>query len=82
MASFTEMVEKELAKARRFHGNINSAHEAYSVILEEVCEFWDQVRLKREERDSREMLSELVQIGAMAQRAAEDLELVYSQSGR
>lgn len=87
---FAEAVRRELQKARgeyvtldenkqpvqpKGHAPLNSAHEAYSVILEEVCEFWDWVCRKREERDPNEMLKELVQIGAMAQRAAEDLGL-------
>lgn len=73
---FQEKVRIELTEARSSHERINSAHEAYSVILEELDEFWEQVRMKREARDKGEMLKELVQIAAMAQRAAEDLELI------
>jgi hypothetical protein len=73
---FRSQVESELASARAKHARLNSAHEAYAVILEELDEFWDQVRLRREQRDKREMLKELIQVAAMAQRAAEDLELI------
>jgi hypothetical protein len=58
------------------HAPQHSLHESYAVILEEVDELWDLVRLKKEDRDPAAVLKELVQIGAMAQRAAEDLALI------
>ena len=73
--TFPEMVERELEKARAMHGPQHSAHEAYAVILEELDEFWEEVRLKQRNRDPKRMLKELVQIAAMAQRTAEDLKL-------
>ncbi len=76
MSEFLEMAHDELRRAREGHNNLNSAHEAYSVILEELDEFWEIVRLKRCNRVPEEMLEELVQIAAMANRAAEDLGLV------
>ncbi len=70
--TFAELQAKELAKARAKHkGSFHSAHEAYGVILEEVDEFWDLVK-----SDNKNMLNELLQIAAMAQRAAEDLGLM------
>ncbi len=87
-AKFAFKVRRELAmargesplytseKQRKGHAKLNSAHEAYAVILEELDEFWEQVRMKREVRDPAAMLTELVQIAAMAQRAAEDLGLI------
>lgn len=69
-----EMIE-ELCRARTLHANMASPHEAYSVILEEVDEFWDEVKKKRSERDPAKMRSELMQIAAMACRAAIDLRL-------
>jgi hypothetical protein len=77
---FADLVREELAKARRQHPPQNSAHEAYAVILEEVDEFWEEVRAKREARSPEKMLKELVQIGAMAQRAAEDLKLIPARN--
>jgi hypothetical protein len=50
---------------------MTTPHEAYAVILEELDEFWDEVRKK--EHCPEKMLRELIQIAAMAQRAAEDL---------
>jgi vacuolar-type H+-ATPase catalytic subunit A/Vma1 len=74
--TFPEAVALELQTARRSHAPLNSAHEAYAVILEELDEFWEEVRRKRSERSSPRMASELIQIAAMAQRAAEDLKLM------
>ena len=75
MSKFSTMVEAEIAFARREYAPINSAHEGYSVILEELDEFWEQVRLERGDRSKEKMVSELVQVAAMAQRTAEDLSL-------
>lgn len=72
---FAALVREELACARRGNKPMNSAHEAYAVVLEELDEFWEEVRKKRIDRDPQKMLTELVQIAAMCQRAAEDLRL-------
>lgn len=73
--TFAERVKHELSRARSKHTPINSAHEGYAVILEELDEFKKEVWKKRKERDPKQMLDELVQVGAMAQRVAEDLNL-------
>lgn len=67
----------ELMSARKKHpGTQASAHEAFAVLLEEVDEFKAEVWKKGSERSKAKMLAELVQIAAMAQRAAEDLKLI------
>ena len=68
-----QRVEDELFSAMRKHGPMKSGHEAYAVILEELEEYWDQVKCKTSERDTEAMYAELVQIAAMAARAAVDL---------
>jgi hypothetical protein len=73
---FAAAVAAELSKARSRHGNIHSAHEGYAVILEELDEFKKEVCKRREKRDPDNMLRELIQVAAMAQRAAEDLDLI------
>ena len=73
--SFTDRVALELARAQTLYPPLHSAHEAYAVLAEELDEFWDQVRTQDVLRDRTAMLAELVQIAAMAQRAAEDLGL-------
>jgi hypothetical protein len=67
-------VRRELQRAREKHPKpIISIHAGYAIILEELEEFWDEV--KKQQRDKPKMIEELVQIGAMAQRVYEDLEL-------
>jgi len=76
LISWREFVKGELANARKKHGSYTSAHEAYAVLLEEVDEFWEEVRFKRQHRDPARMLRELVQIATVAERAAYDLKLI------
>jgi hypothetical protein len=73
---FAGLVEEEVRQARALHDPINSAHEGYAVILEELDEFWDECRRKRGDRDPDAMLLELVQVAAMAERTAYDLGLI------
>ena len=85
MSEFAKMVRAELIAARvKFeaadigyrHGK---PHYFYAVILEELEEFWELVRSDAADKSpdgKMEMLKELIQIGAMAQRAAEDMRLV------
>ena len=70
---FDELVDRELARARSLHNPYNSHHEAYSVILEELDEYWDEVKKRTAERDTEHMKTELVQIATTARRAYEDL---------
>jgi len=73
MSEFTNAVSAELARARALHKPYNSAHEGFAILLEELDEFWDEVRKKRALRDPARMYDELVQIAAVAQRIAEDV---------
>lgn len=75
--SFLSDVDAELQRAEAKHRPMNSLHEAYAVILEEVDELWDLARLKSEARDPAAVRMELVQIAAMAWRAARNLGLEY-----
>lgn len=77
MRYFSILAESELARARICHPEPQpSLHEGYAVLLEEVDEFWDHVKLKASERDPKKVLEELVQVAAMAMRCAEDAGLV------
>lgn len=73
MKPFNELVAEEVATARSKHAPINSVHEGYAVILEELDEVWEEVKKKTKERDLPHLLKELVQVSAMAQRTAEDV---------
>lgn len=57
---FLEDVAAELEAARAKHAPMNSHHEAYAVILEELDEYWEEVRVRRERRDSQAIYLELV----------------------
>lgn len=73
MIKFTELVQEELAKARKTHGPQSSYHEGYGILLEEVDELWDEVRKKTHNRNHLDTLKELVQIASCAQKMAEDV---------
>jgi len=76
-------IEEEVQRARKLHPSINSLHEAYAVIMEEVDEFWDEVKINprklspQEARDRRiaNMKKELVQVAAMCIRTIIDCNL-------
>jgi 3-dehydroquinate synthase class II len=72
----------EVERATRLHKGMNSQHEAYAVILEELEEFWDQVKINPKklteiQRTDRllEMRKELIHTAAMCVRAINDLGL-------
>ena len=69
--TFARLVKDELERARMNHAPMNSLHEGYAVLLEEVDEFWDEVKLRKPMLGR--TLSELIQVAAMAQKIAEDL---------
>ena len=52
---------------------MNSAHEGYGVLLEEVDELWDHVKTKQKNRDLVAMRKEAIQIAAMAIRFAAEV---------
>lgn len=56
---------------------VASMHEAYGVLMEEVDEFWDQVRKKPQDRDVANVVEELVQIAAYVSRVATELDLIH-----
>jgi len=73
---FLHQVALELMRAKAKHEPINSLHEGYAVLLEEVEEFWELVRRQTSDRDPAEILTELIHIAAMAERCAEDCGLI------
>lgn len=71
-----DKIKNELEKARHKHLPINSLHEGYAILLEEVEEFWSEVK-KNEYTDEvkQNMIKELTQIAAISQRIIEDCKL-------
>jgi hypothetical protein len=75
-----EEAKTELYRATTFHGSFSSAHEGYAVILEELDELWDLVKLNPakmtvEERrvHLKKVREEAIQISAMGMRFAMDV---------
>ena len=69
--SILDEIAEEADRAVKEHGQYNSLHEAFGVLLEEVDEFWDEVKLKRKKRSRDRIRKELVQIAAVCLKAAE-----------
>ncbi len=65
-------VRAELDRATSQYGPMNSAHEGYAIILEELDELWDHVKHRPDRRVLSEMRAEAVQVAAMAIRFALD----------
>lgn len=68
----------ELTRATSSHGRFNSAHEGYAVLLEEVDELWDHVKMKPSKRAVGDMKTEAIQVAAMAIRFGVDCCDEYS----
>ena len=71
--NFQEMVTAELTEVRKKHKPINSLHEGYGLLAEEVDEFFREVCKKSKNRLKDNVRQELVQIAGICQRIAEDL---------
>ncbi len=74
IAPIINAVTLELLRASRKHGKIRNQHELYAVLLEELQEFWEEVRKAQVSAElSPEAVKELVQIAAMGLRGLLDL---------
>lgn len=58
----------EYQDAKGLFPDFATAHEGYAVLLEEVDELWDHVKVKQAKRDVDKMRKEAVQVAAMAMR--------------
>ena len=67
------MVEREYFRATKNFGKFHNAHEGYAVLLEEVDELWENVKLNQNTLKRTELiLKEAVQVGTMAIRIIVD----------
>ena len=57
------IVKTELEEAYAKHGDFNSYHEGYAVILEELDEMWDEI--KKRSKDDSSIWFEATQVSAM-----------------
>lgn len=66
MNEILEEVIDELERADAKFAPFNSAHEGYAILLEEVDELWEAVRMKDSEDRDKRLHDEAVQVAAMA----------------
>lgn len=69
----SDAAENELVEAMNTYPPMNSAHEGWAVIREEVDELWDEVKAKQGQRDVEKMRKEAIQVAAMAMRFVIDV---------
>ena len=80
MTKIKDRIDKEMDTAFTKYGAFNSTHEVYGVLIEEVDEFFELVKIKADYKGVKneviigQMISELTQIAAIAQRAIKELE--------
>lgn len=70
LPKYLEQVVQELHKATAAYGPMNSPHEGYGIIKEELDEFWDEVKNNNNQLARKEM----VQVAAMCLRYLIDSE--------
>lgn len=69
----TDRVTNEVVEAIQKFPPMNSAHEGYAVILEELDELWKEVRAKQGSRNLSALRKEAIQVAAMAVRFVHDI---------
>lgn len=73
LRTLLDAVATEVLQAEANWPPMNSAHEAYGVLLEEVDELWAHVKQKQRNRNLDAMRKEALQVAAMAIRFARDV---------
>jgi hypothetical protein len=76
MRTFADELYLRVKTIRKRKRPTASYHEAYAVILEELQEFWEEVKLNPRMRSTTSSLHELLDIAASAWTIAEDLNLI------
>ena len=71
MTNIITEINEELNRSYENYGKFNSTHEGYAVILEELDELWDEIRMK--EPDKEKMKHEAMQTCAMLLKFINDL---------
>lgn len=71
IATAVEDILAELARAESRFPPFNSGHEGYAVILEELDELWNEIRLKSGTKEGRR--TEAIQVAAMSIRFLKDI---------
>ncbi len=68
-----DQVRVELASSMARFKPMNSAHEGYAVLAEEVDELWDEIKVNQSRRDWAKIEKECIQVAAMAVRLLLDV---------
>lgn len=62
-----EVITAEFFKATKKFGSFHNAHEGYAVLLEEVDELWENIKLNQKTENRIELIKEeAIQVSAMA----------------
>jgi NTP pyrophosphatase (non-canonical NTP hydrolase) len=69
---FRDYVEAALEKTKN-KKKISSIHEGYGLLIEEVDEFFDEVKKKTSTRFKEDVIKELAQISSICERIYNDL---------
>ena len=68
-----DSIIEEFNRATSKFGSFHNAHEGYAVLLEEVDELWDNVKLNQKNKDRNDLIAdEAIQVAAMAIRLIYD----------
>ena len=71
--AITKDIKEEFINATKKFGTFNNAHEGYAVLLEEVDELWDNIKLNQNTPNRLNLIQkEAIQVGAMAIRLIYD----------
>jgi hypothetical protein len=82
LTKYQDAVIREFKRATSMYGPFASDHEAYAVLLEEMDELWDAVKLKQTYEYRRVMIEkECIQVAAMALRFLHDTRRNYERNG-
>lgn len=68
------LVDRVKSCGQRF-GYFNNLHEVYGIMMEEVCEFFDEVRKNESQRNLDDVQDELLDVACVALRAAIEIEI-------
>ena len=68
-----DAVMAELRTAEERFPPMQSEHEGYAIILEELDEAWDEIKKSPSRRDKARIRAEMIQVAAMALRFISDL---------
>lgn len=78
LETIINMIRDEYEHALAIHGGFHSAHEGYALILEEMDELWEVVKMKPAEPERQwKMVQEAIQVAAMAIRLIIDCGGVF-----